>query len=122
MQTGLRARKIVGVIAATVVAAIVILYAYNRFEGFLAGPSIEIDSPPNGSTVNTVLLTLEGIAKQVAFITLNDRQIFVNEEGAIYEQMLLFPGYNIISLKATDRFGRKIEKRLELIYTEVDRS
>ncbi|MDO8492630.1 MAG: hypothetical protein Q7S34_03265 [bacterium] len=94
----------------------VLIYALFRSIDFLQGPSITIQSPQNGQTLNEPLLKIIGRAEHVAFITLNDRQIFVDENGALKEELLLQKGYNIISIKATDRFNRKVEKRLELIY------
>lgn len=113
-----KSNRVFSMVAVATVGLVVILYALTRFQGFLEGPSIAITSPPNGSVVANSFLSIEGVAKQVAFITLSDRQIFVDEEGRLAEELLLFPGYNIISLKATDRFGRRVERRLELIYKE----
>jgi hypothetical protein len=100
----------------TVITLTVIFYAIARSKDYLAGPSIMIDSPNNGDTITNPLLLITGKAEHIAFITLNDRQIFVDENGNLREELLLQNGYNIISIKATDRFNRKIEKRLVLIY------
>ena len=47
---------------------------------------------------------------------MNDRQMFTDEEGEFSEKLLLSYGYNIITVKAKDRFGRETKKTLELIY------
>lgn len=99
-----------------IIAIIIIGYAGSRFWGFLEGPSINITSPENGATVESPLLFVNADTKYIAFITMNDRQIYIDENGRLSEQLLLQNGYNIISIKATDRFGRKVEKRLELFY------
>lgn len=103
------------VISATI-ALVVILYTISRFYTFLAGPSIHISSPQNGDTVSERLLNISASTTLISFITLNDRQIFIDQKGDLFEQLLLQDGYNIISIKATDRFGRKVEKRLEVVY------
>lgn len=113
LQSAKQYLKIGGII---IIAGIVLIYGLFRSRDFLEGPSIVIESPENGATLNQALLSINGQAKHIAFITLNDRQIFVDESGALSEELLLQHGYNVISIKATDRFNRKVEKRLELIY------
>ena len=101
-----------------IVATFILAYTASRFWGFLEGPTIDVVSPQNGLTATSSLLTIEARAKYIAFITLNDRQIYIDEDGRLFEQLLLQSGYNIISIKATDRFGRKTERRLEVYYQQ----
>jgi len=91
-------------------------YAYYRTKDFTIGPTITIYSPTNGESVDMSLVEISGIAKNISYISINDRQIFTDEEGVFKEKLLLYPGYNIISVKAEDRFDRNIEKTLEIIY------
>ena len=109
-------KKILIVSGISLVSFSLIVLIFFQSREFLSGPTIEIRAPSNGATLSTSLIHIEGIAKRVSFITLNDRQIYVDENGKISEELLLQYGYNIISIKATDRFNRKVEKRLELIY------
>jgi len=85
---------------------------------FIIGPTITISSPTNGESVGNSLIELKGTAKNISYISVNDRRIFTDEEGVFKEKLLLYPGYNIISVKAEDRFDRNIEKTLELVYKE----
>jgi len=100
----------------TTLILFILIFAGFKAKDLVLGPQIIITSPQNGALLTSPLITIEGKALRIAFITLNDRQIFVNEQGTIREQLLLQNGYTILSLKATDRFNRKVEKRLELIY------
>lgn len=111
-------RRILTAGAAITVFLVVGIYAAFRSIDLIEGPSITITSPANGSTIASSypMVRIEGKAKHIAFITLNDRQIFVDEAGNLAQEILLQNGYNIVSIKATDRFNRKVEKRLELIY------
>ena len=47
---------------------------------------------------------------------MNDRKIFIDQQGNFKEKILLSYGYNIITMKANDKFGRNTKKKLELIY------
>lgn len=93
-----------------------LLYAYSQSKDFLRGPIVTITEPQNGGTVTASFITLVGAARNVAFLTLNGRQIFTDEYNKFREPLLLQRGYNIISIGAKDRFGHTNEERLELVY------
>lgn len=107
-------KKILAIIIILTIAG----YAYYRTKDFIIGPTITIYSPKNGESVNTSLIEVTGIVKNISYISINDRQIYTNEEGNFKEKLLLYPGYNIISIKVEDRFDRDIEKTLEIVYQE----
>lgn len=91
-------------------------YAYFQMHNLLTGPVITIESPSNGSVFPTAQTKILGATQNIASITLNGRQIFINEAGAFEEKLILSPGYNIITLHAEDKFGRETIETLELIY------
>jgi hypothetical protein len=91
-------------------------YAFFQARNIISGPIIKIHAPLNGASFNNSLIKIKGIAKNISYISMNDRQIFTNENGEFGEKLLLSDGYNIITIKAEDRFGRKTESKLELIY------
>jgi len=99
-----------------IVFFIVAGFTYLKMQDFLEGPRIEIFSPQSGATVTDPLLTITGQARHISFLYLNDGKIFVDEEGNFSESLLLYPGYNIITLMARDQFEREITKRLEIIF------
>src|SRR3989344_7814887 len=94
-------------------------YALYESRNLMEGPKITILEPKNGSTIKNQLATIKGETKNISYISLNDRQIFVDEQGIFQEKLLLSDGYNIIKLHVKDKFGREVEKMIELIYKEV---
>ena len=94
---------------------IVVIYSLFQTRNILFGPSIEIVSPINGETYNDPLLEVKGTAKSVKFLTLNDRPLFTDTNGNFEEKLLLAPGYNILKIEGTDKFGKKTKKILEII-------
>lgn len=94
----------------------IIGYSLFQARNLIRGPIIEIINPQNGSSLAKSLITIEGVARNISYISLNDRQIFIDEEGRFEEQLLLSYGYNIMTIKAKDKFGRNAEKTLELVY------
>ncbi|HET8581590.1 MAG TPA: hypothetical protein VFL98_03985 [Candidatus Paceibacterota bacterium] len=92
-------------------------YAYFEARGLLYGPQIAIATPKDGpETVHTELIHIRGAATNIQVLTLDGNPIPVTEAGVFDEAFLLAPGYNAIVLSATDKFGRRTEKTIELIY------
>lgn len=94
----------------------ILLFAYAFYQGrfLILGPAISITSHENGAVVEESIVTIEGRAKNVAWISLNDNQIFTDEEGFWSEKLILSPGTSIMTLKARDRFGREKTRSLTL--------
>jgi hypothetical protein len=101
-----------------ILAFIVVIAGYAAFQAqaFAKGPTIEVTSPRNGVISNESLITIEGTAKNISYLTLNGNKIFTDESGKFSESVLLSRGYNIMELDARDRFGRKTAQTLQLIY------
>jgi hypothetical protein len=93
----------------------IIGYSYYQSRNLIYGPQINLTSPATGATVTDPLIAIEGSVKNISFITLNDRQIFVDNEGKFKEELLLSPGYNVWQIEAKDKFGRIVNKKIELV-------
>ena len=94
------------------------LFGYGAFEvwAYAMGPKIVVSSPANGVAVSESLISISGQGKNTKGITLNDRPIVVDEQGNFSEKILLSYGYNVLELKALDRFGKKTEQQLQIVY------
>lgn len=110
------AKFILGLIIFALAASIIGGYAYVRSRDFLMGPQITVTSPVDGGTLSEAPVTVEGTAQNVAYITLDGAPIFADSKGYFSQKLLLLPGYNILTVNAQDRFGKKVEKTLELVY------
>lgn len=91
-------------------------YAFYEVQKIVYGPRIIINTPKDGSLVSQSLIDVSGITQNIKEISLNDKKIFIDETGNFSEKVLLSYGYNVLTLKASDKFDRKIEKTLEVIY------
>ena len=94
----------------------VIGYAFYEIQRIVYGPRIDITTPKNGALVSQSLVEITGKAQNIKDISMNDGKIFIDEAGNFDEKILLSYGYNLITLKASDKFGRKTEKTLEIVY------
>ncbi len=108
-------KTIIKLISVIFVFISIVGYAIFQGRNLINGPIITISSPKSGEVVKNPLISIDGSAQNISFISLNDRQIFVSKEGNFSEKLLLSPGYNIMRISATDKFGRKIEKIIDLV-------
>jgi Glucodextranase, domain B len=102
---------------ALLIMLFILLIAYSLYQAraLLIGPRIWVESPQDGSTVENPLVTVEGQSENIAWMSLNDRQIFTDEDGKWSEQLLVSSGLSIMTIKAHDRFGREIKKSVRVV-------
>jgi hypothetical protein len=95
--------------AAIVVLAVVIVLGYSLFEGrlLLAGPELAILSPRDGSATSTSGVVIEGTARNISFLTINDQPAYTDQSGHFSETLSPPAGYTVFTVAAVDRFGRR---------------
>ena len=109
-------KKTIGIALTLLAITSVGFYAYRQSRDYILGSRVIINEPHNGSLITDESIIVNGNAQNIAYISLNDSPIFVDSKGDFREKILLLDGYNIISVKAQDRFGKKTEKSVEVIY------
>jgi hypothetical protein len=94
--------------------AIAVVVAYGLFEArrLIAGPNIIIDSPQDGSATSTTLVTIAGRVQNISFLTINGKTASANEQGQFVYRYSPPPGYTALTVAATDRFGRRVERQV----------
>ena len=98
----------------------IIAYSYLRTRDLVRGVSIVIYEPLNYSAFVQSAVEIKGKITKSTAVFLNDRKIFLDEEGNFKETVLLSPGYNIVTVRANDRFQRELQKKLELVNTTAN--
>jgi hypothetical protein len=116
-----QAKFYIKVSAITAAVLIIIGYTFFSTRHLIQGPLITIETPISGETSNSALIEVSGIARNINFISLNDRPIYIDDKGNFKEKLLLSPGLNIIELYAKDKFSREVVKHLEVVLTEEER-
>ena len=103
-----------------IIVSVLLLVSYGIFNArnLIMGPTIEIFSPAKNMETEENVIDIKGRAKNVTFISLNEKPIFVDEEGLFEEKLLLSPGSNIIQIKARDRFKKEIVKTINIYYKQ----
>ena len=98
------------------IVGVVLSYGIYRTKDLVLGPLITINSPRNGEVVHQAEVRVEGTAKRIDAVSLNDRTIFIDEHGNFKDLLLLFYGANTITIKGQDKFGRKTLQTVEVVY------
>jgi len=94
------------------------VYAYSRTRDIVNGVALIVSGIENGERFDSSLIHIEGNVKNATKLSVNDRELFVDEDGTWKDDLLLQPGYTIVSIKAEDRFGKKTEKEYHVLYKE----
>lgn len=62
------------------------------------------------------IYVLSGKTNNVSDIVIGDRKIYMDTEGNFKENILLYPGINLITIKSLDRFGKEVKKEISIYY------
>lgn len=103
------------IVLSAIVALLILGYAYHRTEDLIRGPRITINLPVNGETVDAPLLRIGGTIKNSAALTINGQSILTDNLGEFNEDILLARGYNVLEVRAEDRFGRSAVEKIEVV-------
>jgi len=116
-----QAKKIVKIAGISLFFLLIIIYAFFRSKDVLLGVKIrnvEIDGAPiqSGATITANSMEITGNARNAVDLTLDGREISIDQAGNFDEPIALLPGYNIINIRAQDKFGHTDEKNYQLMH------
>lgn len=94
------------------------IYAFARSTDLIFGVKIKNVNLTNGTVFEEGSTKVTGNAENAVNLTLNGREISIDLEGNFEETIALLPGYNIVSIRAVDKFGYSDEKNYKLMYLE----
>jgi hypothetical protein len=96
----------------------IIIGGYTLFQlrHIIDGPSISLLQVKSGELVHDAVFPISGVATNIRAIEINDRPAFMDEAGKFTDVILLSEGYNVVVVTGEDKFKRKTEQRIELVY------
>ena len=95
---------------------VIIGFAYSRSYTLIHGSKISLSGLIDGSETSNQFVTLKGEAKHALSLLVNGRTISIDENGNFNDSLLLLPGYNVITVESTDKFGHKDSKVIRSYY------
>lgn len=109
-------KKIIKIVGFSVFFILIILYAIFISKDLIFGIRIKDVNLSDGAVFTDNIVKLNGNAKNAIELTLNGREISIDQEGNWNETIALLPGYNIVTIKAIDKFGYVDEKNYKLMF------
>ena len=110
------AKKILQIAGFSVFFLLILGYAFFRSFDLIFGVQIKDVNITDGAKVTNSALEITGTAKNAIKLSLNGREISIDQKGTFNETIALLEGYNIINIGAKDNFGYVDEKNYKLIY------
>ena len=92
------------------------IYTVMKMKDVIWGVQVTIRGVIDGETVTEPKITLEGNARNIEVLTINDRVVGVSEDGEFRDSLILSPGYNVVSIKGDDKFGKHISQQYRVVY------
>lgn len=116
----MRTRKYIKIAAIVAVAAVIVGYSWFRMNDIWAGPEIVISNPKMAKKTDQQVIQLRGRAFDIAFLYLNGRQIFTDKAGHFSQTIVLSPGYNTITVRGRNQYGRQTREVIHIVYKTTD--
>jgi hypothetical protein len=107
--------RIIKITIVTIIAIIILIYAILRSLNYARGPKIDIKEPSNGAIITASTTEIIGQIERAHDLSINGSAVTIDEQGNFKQILVLFPGINLITLKATDQFERNTETVLEIV-------
>lgn len=95
---------------------LIMIYAFFRSYDLIFGVKIQNVNLSDGATMTESVIKVTGNAKNAIKLYLDGREISIDQTGNFDETIALLPGYNIINIKAEDKFGYEDEKDYKIMY------
>lgn len=109
-------KKILQIVGLSIFFVFIVCYAFFRSKDLIFGVRITNVNIVDGVRVSSNIQEIKGNALNAINLTLNGREISINQNGDFDETVALLSGYNIINIRAKDKFGYIDEKNYKIIY------
>ena len=93
----------------------IVIFGYAKINFVIKG--VQIDAKIERNT-DSSLVKISGNALNSVLLSLNGREIFIDENGNFSETVGLLPGFSVISLEAKDKFGKSAKQKFSLVQEE----
>ena len=109
-----RNKTLIAIFSIVLIAGALGGYVWFQARDLIGGPQVTLETPSDWTTVGHNFISLSGTARDISYLRLNGKQIYVDENHRFDESLLLPFGYTIMTIEAEDRFGRIVSKKIHL--------
>ena len=107
--------RLIKIAIIAVVAIIIIAYAVARSLTYARGPKIDLAAPASGAVISSLTVDLVGMIERAHNLTINGGAVPIDEQGNFKQTIVVFPGINKLTLRATDQFDRNTETDIVIV-------
>lgn len=93
----------------------ILIFLIIKVEQIFAPPLLNILTPADGSIVNDRQVTLVGKSESEVELIINNKEIFVDDNGNFETIIDLQKGLNLIKISAKKRYSRIMEREIRLL-------
>ena len=111
-------KKTVQITSLVIFFLLIIVYAFFRSHDLIFGVKIKNVNMVDGTKIENKIQKITGNAKNATKLTLNGREISIDQRGNFDETIVLLKGYNMVNIRAQDKFGYVNEKNYQIINNE----
>jgi hypothetical protein len=104
MESRKSLKSLVPKILLLVLFVFIVFYAHSRTAFLSQGVQLSVDNLENGETIGERVIELTGTAKRAIRLTLNGRELLIDEKGDFSDTLVLSPGFNTLTIEAEDKF------------------
>lgn len=98
-------------------AILILGYGVWISRDLLFGIQSTVSGITDGTSASEQILSLSGRARHAAKVTLDGRTLAIDLDGRWTDTIALLPGYNVLTVSATDKFGRVQTHSYRVYYT-----
>jgi len=101
-----------------ITAFVIAIFGYIFFQviNFAGSPNLKITSPGNGAIFVDDSIDLRGVTDNDTFLTINDEQVPITNDGTFSTNLKLHRGINVIKVKAVNKNKKETSEVLTLEY------
>ncbi len=90
------------------VLALLAVYGAVKAGPLVLGPSLVVETPGDGATIESGVVEARGTARRTAWLTLDGAPLYPDQSGRFVTALAFPQGTSILTFVAHDRFGRSV--------------
>ena len=118
MTNEITAKKILRNLGIIALFVIIIGYGVWKSRDVLFGIDFTVTGITDGMRTTEPLLSFSGVASRANTVTVDGRTVPGAQDGTWKDTVALLPGYNVITITTTDKFGKTKAYIYRLYYDE----
>ncbi len=90
----------------SLILVVVVGFLFFQYRSAIFDPSLKVDSPRDGQTINSLTVEVEGKTDPNATLTVDGEQVQIGRDGNFKKQISVFPGRRTLVFQVENKFGR----------------